>query len=387
MKRRDFLLGSAGLVGAMAPVLVRGQSRPCPQPTLSVNSGPPVSTTCNPLSTLEQACTALSQGQSAAFPQGQQTAFSQADMEWQSCFQHDDLHGIVHLMGKQANAPTEWRHQWYTVATGAWTSPSNEFNMWNNPGHVYCNFALDFTTGDLYQGRQGMGSTSGYDHQRQIPWRQFANGAPWAYSPVSGAMYSGAMDDIWNGIAYHPNLYGSGKGGWVADSATATYLWNKATDVVTRIAHNSQQWGDWGGGGLYWPAYDIAIFGGEGGSPLAKAVGGASPAISSVGAPPIEVRGYSRIDGGTFGSLHVHPGNPNKLILISTTDTSYYTATYSGGSLVWSGNLGPHPFTADTSDTGYARVTCSLRAQLGCLWALATNSGGSQYSMLWKPAP
>lgn len=48
MKRRDFIIGSAGIVGSALPVLARGQSTPCPPATLSVSGGNSVSTVCGP---------------------------------------------------------------------------------------------------------------------------------------------------------------------------------------------------------------------------------------------------------------------------------------------------------------------------------------------------
>lgn len=45
MKRRDFILSSAGLAGSMMPVLGRAAS-PCPPPGFSVNGGPTTTTTC-----------------------------------------------------------------------------------------------------------------------------------------------------------------------------------------------------------------------------------------------------------------------------------------------------------------------------------------------------
>ena len=104
MKRRDFLVRSAGLVGVLSPVFVRAQSLPCMEPMLSVDNGTFATTTCKPVSgTLSASCAALSSGQSAAFAAGQQSTFAQGDLEWQSSFYHDATRGLVHLMGKPAN--------------------------------------------------------------------------------------------------------------------------------------------------------------------------------------------------------------------------------------------------------------------------------------------
>ena len=46
MKRRDFIIASASVVGSAVPVLARGQSIPCPPSTMSVAGGQTVSTAC-----------------------------------------------------------------------------------------------------------------------------------------------------------------------------------------------------------------------------------------------------------------------------------------------------------------------------------------------------
>jgi len=357
---------------------------------------PPLDTSTPP--PLLSACRALAVNGTASFHP--QTAETQAPMEWMSHFLHDPIRGIVHMMTKQASAPSNWSYQYYKIATDTWVAPAAEQNMWNNTGHIYGNFAIDYVTGDLFQGRQGMGGGA-YDHFKQIAWRKFDSPEPWSYSPVSGDMYSGSMNDIWNGIVYHPNLYGPGDGGWVADAgdpstADALFFWRKSTDVVTRVQTAGQPWGTYYGDSLYWPYYDVGIFGGsstDGGStqgPLAllRPNGGATPLVTSLGLPPILTTGQSREGGGIFGSLHVHPGNPAKLILIGTTTSAYYTATYNPANhtLTWSGNLGPHPFSIDTSTTGRARTTCSLLG-FGCMWAQMTDSSNNHTDMLWKPPP
>lgn len=48
MKRRDFLLNTAGLTGVLMPVVGRGQSKPCPPGTVSVGGGTSLTSSCNP---------------------------------------------------------------------------------------------------------------------------------------------------------------------------------------------------------------------------------------------------------------------------------------------------------------------------------------------------
>lgn len=48
MKRRDFIIASAGVIGSAVPSLSRGQTVPCPPPSLRVAGGGTVSTGCGP---------------------------------------------------------------------------------------------------------------------------------------------------------------------------------------------------------------------------------------------------------------------------------------------------------------------------------------------------
>jgi hypothetical protein len=48
MKRRDFLVRTAGAAGALVPALTMGQTRPCPPPSLSVSGGTTANTSCVP---------------------------------------------------------------------------------------------------------------------------------------------------------------------------------------------------------------------------------------------------------------------------------------------------------------------------------------------------
>ena len=398
MKRRDFLFRSAGLAGVLSPVFVRAQSLPCMEPTLSIDNGTSATTTCKPVyGTLAPACAALSSGQSAAFAAGQQSAFTQGDLEWQSNFYHDATRGLVHLMGKTANLDTQWKHQIYNVATGKWAVESNSIvvsgSSLNNKGHIYGNMTMDFASGDVYLSKGGMNGSGGDAHSKRLARWDVANGN-WIYAPASQDIYSGALESHMNGVGWHPNLYGSGDGGLIVDDTERTMFWRKSSDAVDQIAHTSAGYGNLYGEGVYWDAHDVVIIGcgqPSGVSPqlamvAANSSAGGQPVITVLGGPPLsEVGGDTRVGGSSLGSLHVHPDNPSKLILIGTTNSSYYTATLSGSTLTWSSNLGTHPFTADTSSTGYARVTCSLRGNLGCLWGIATDANGGQYSELWKP--
>jgi hypothetical protein len=371
MKRRDFIVRTVGAVGALSPVFARSQSRPCPQPTLQLDQAPPVANACvDSNGTLGQVCAALTPGASSSFNAGAQSAFSQADLEWQTAFYHDDLHGLVQLMGKPANADTSWKHQYYDTATGQWTVVSN--GMWNNPGHIYGNLSIDWTTGDIFQQR----STGGSDHPRQAAWWKYATRS-WGFAPPTSNIYSGAMETHANGLAFHPNLYGPGDGALIWNEQANIHFWRKSTNTVQTVGYSYGSYGDKEGIGEYWPAKDIVVIGGSAGGANAVVApnGGGTPKVTNVGAPPISTAGHSDSGSGGFGSLHVHPLDPNRLIIIERGGSRRVFVSTDGDA--WA-NAGTHPFTRRPY------VVCSLRGGLGCLWAIGRDSSG-QISTLWKP--
>jgi hypothetical protein len=377
MQRREFLAKTGLVLGVGAPLLATGQVKPCPPPSVSANQKSPVTTPClNGSTSLEQACAALASGQSANFPAGQQSAMSEPDVAWETYFHHDDQHGLIHLMGKAANSDDSWGHQYYNMATGNWTVVSR--GMWNNPGHIYGNFAMDPGTGDLFQSRGGMDGSG--EHPKRIGWYDRAKGS-WGYAPVNRDFYAGALVSHANGCAFHPNLYGPGDGGVVLDTQFRTLFWRKSTDAVQDIPHDDI-YGGLTSCAVYWPAKNIVLFGGAQDGGIAKmgkitpaSSGSGTPTLTTINAPPIATFGASAQGSSNFGSLHVHPRDPNKLIIIERVGNRVFT-TSDGTS--WS-QSGTHPFGPDPY------VVCSLKGGLGAMWAVGV-SGGTQISRLWKPA-
>lgn len=375
MKRREFLVRTAGLVGAVAPSLAIAQSAPCPIPALKAEGGSSSSTACTD-SPLAQACRSLASGQSMSFPAGiPDPSFGSPDIAWQTAFFHDDVNGFVHLMGKPANADQAWGHQRYTVASSTWKLMGS--GMWNNPGHIYGNFTMDYATGDIFQGRGGW-DKSGADAYRRIRWWRHASGS-WGLAPTARDLVapSIAMVTHLNGVVWHPNLYGPGDGGLVVDSQFRTMFWRKSTDSVEEWQHSGSTSGGKEGAGVYWPKQDAAYVGGSDGEQLLKITpnGGNRPIVTAVGVPPLRTAGNSHSGSSNFGSLHVHPGNPDKLLILETNGPRVFSTT-NGTSWTLVGN---HPFTR------VPRVVCSLRGGLGCFWAVGREDGGAGFSQLWRP--
>ena len=334
---------------------------------------------------LAVACHAMSEGDDVDFTE-LVGPFAQADLEWQTKFVHDPLHQIVHLFGKPAGDDTGWQHVIYDCVTDTVSDVTSSTGMdaWSYPGHLYGGPALDPTTGDVYVCHAGMNSTSG--HNRQIGWWQypddndFAN-AQWGWSPVTaGNMYQGAFDSTDNGVGYHPHLYGRNDGGWYLDSNSNIVYWRKSTDATDRVGHTAGLYGTYYAEAIYWPAQNCLIAGGASGKTLIRVdpntTAGARPVITTLAVPPIRVEGNSKDNLDHFGSIHVHPGDPNKLLIVETS--AGQRAWTSSDGVSWD-QIADHPFSLEP------RVVCSLGGGLGCMWGIAKSGSSTTLTKLWKP--
>lgn len=407
MRRREFMVRMAGVIGAAAPCSDWfGALRNTAAAGDKHVGEAALSSDALADSPLAKACAALAPGESAEFPQGAQSEFTRADLSWQTCFHHDERHGLIHLMGKPANANRSWHHQIYAIAENRWTVAGR--GMWNNYGHIFGAFTMDHATGDLFVWRGGMNSPRN-DHYRRAAWWKYET-KEWGYTPVD--IFDGPLISHPNGSAWHPNLYGRGDGGLVLDMSTHTLFWRKSNNAVESIPHPRDAFGNMLGVGVYWPARDAVIVGGSprgarrwsggegswkdlldtaesGPGTLLKVTpnGGRTPRVEELPRPPIVLAGDSPLEpglyehvrkqtGGRFGSLHVHPGNPEKLLIVETVGPGAWT---SEDGATWK-RIEDHPFTA------IPRVICSLRAGWGALWAIGKDRERNT-STLWKPKP
>lgn len=374
MKRRDFLIGSAGALGAIGPRWALATT-PCPMPSVSVTVNGDtntVTTQCLPPDTsLEQACDSLSAGASADLPGAAQSFFSEADLSWQTCFHHDGQHGLIHLLGKPAGDNNAWKHQYYTISSGAWTLVSDSIFQ-GFPGHIYGVSTLDQSTGDLYLEHSGIGGEGG--NARKMAHWDYAT-KTWGWVPNAGE-WTGSILTTPNGLTFHPHLFGQDDGGTVMDTQTKLLYWRKSTDALFQTSHSTNLYGDKEGVGCYWPAKQWALVGGQSSGSLAKVTsnGTGTPTAELLPRPPIDLGGHSHLQSGKFGSLHVHPGNPDKLLIVETNGPRAWTSTDASN---WV-QIGNHPFSL------MPRVVCPLQAALGCLWAVGL-SGSTDLSRLWRP--
>jgi hypothetical protein len=330
-------------------------------------------------SALAVACRALDEGDSATFTNSGFTNFGENNanaLSWQTSWHHDDVNGYLHIMGKAANS-TDWKHAFYHIATDTWTDSGTAL-LFSDVGHIYGNFTMDPSTGRCY-------ILQGNFNVEKRPYSCAGNGATtWA---LLFNAYGGAMESHMNGAAYHPNAFGVGDGALCADMQDAGFLYRTSTGAVTTYSQAAYT-GEREGAGVYWPAEDIVVIGGSpvGGTGVLHSIapnGGAAPIITNLGAPGIPVRGGSHTGSGSnFGSIHVHPNNPAKLVILNTTTTDM-VESLDGSS--WSA-APDHPFTATP------RVVCSLKDDsegnpLGCFLVVDVTALGVPTLRLWKPAP
>lgn len=329
---------------------------------------------------LAVAAAALSSGQSATFASGANPYLFLNDLEWQTNFVYDPIHKLAHAVGKPVG-DTAWQPTHYDQATNTW---STDGTMWNNLGHVYGNFNIDPATGNLYVARGGF--FGGGDHSKQVA-RWDRSTATWGYAPTAGNVSAATLDDIGNGLAYHPNLYGTGDGGFCMDLQHRTILWRESNDTPDDTnTHDESLYGAVEGAACYVSGLDAVFLGGStNGStstPQALLKITQGPTLTQMPAPPVDCGGHSRESAGhTFGSLHQHPTNANALIIVETNGTHWHQST--DGANTWS-DMGTHPFN---NATQFPRILSSIPAY-GVIWALFCPSDGNNSqasSILWKP--
>lgn len=339
-----------------------------------------------PIGLLADAANGLAPGEWVDFATGAQTGWTQADWEWQTCGFWDPIHNLVHVMGKPVGN-TAWAHRWYALVSNTWNTGLS--GGWNNSGHVYGNSAIDPSTGDLYCVRGGLDGAGGsVENPERARWWKYSLQDWSSLSPTTQDIYpGGALVSMGNGLSYHPNLYGVGVGGWVLSTSFRTCFWRKDTDAVADVSHAEDRYGNREGVGCYFPANDSSYVGGADGNLLLKvtphATPGSAPVLTEMSSPPISLRGNSDAGAGGFGSLHVHPANSTKLIIVergnSTTSTYRWWTSTDGDT--WSLGSGNHPF----SFRPYVVISIP---ELGVLWALGENDVPTPtfYSRVWKPA-
>jgi hypothetical protein len=323
-------------------------------------------------SALALASYGLASNASATFTPGLSFSMDEADMAWQSLFYYDTRNNLIQVMGKRANAGTQWKLRTYNVSTGVWTV--NDPTAINRDGHIYGIFTIDPATGNLYL-------MPGSTPADRALYRFVPSGNSGTWSIVADPLWSGALNMPADGLGWHPHLYGTNGGGCITSAETSgtsqtAAIYKASNNAIQNVSVGSFDSGRFYGQGVYFPKINKVVFGGGSHLHVNATTASGTPTFTAVGAPPIPTKGDT-MDNTGFGTMMVHPGNPQKMLLIERGGSRRTWTSTDGDS--WT-QTGTHPFI----QPAYALCSC---APLGTVWALgATGTDpGTPYSVLWKP--
>lgn len=227
MRRREFLIRSAGAIGAITPFAAVAQARPCPVPSLSVDNGQTVTTTCTQ-SALEQLASSLSPGAtSTALGDAGLSSDAIYTIQWVNRFHYDHANSRGHLLGKNASSQGSQRSNCqYDVANNRWTAA---VYGGSEPGHIYESFAFNPRNGEIWTGNWDRSSTI----------KRWTVGAPlstWVDPATSS--FSAPIDlDVQPSLCWYPNAFGPGDGAVLAlhalndDRTVKIIAWRRQTNT------------------------------------------------------------------------------------------------------------------------------------------------------------
>jgi hypothetical protein len=323
-------------------------------------------------SALALASYGLASNASATFTPGLSFSMDEADMAWQSLFYYDTRNNLIQVMGKRANAGTQWKLRTYNVSTGVWTV--NDPTAINRDGHIYGIFTIDPATGNLYL-------MPGSTPADRALYRFVPSGNSGTWSIVADPLWSGALNMPADGLGWHPHLYGTNGGGCITSAETSgtsqtAAIYKASNNAIQNVSVGSFDSGRFYGQGVYFPKINKVVFGGGSHLHVNATTASGTPTFTAVGAPPIPTKGDT-MDNTGFGTMMVHPGNPQKMLLIERGGSRRTWTSTDGDS--WT-QTGTHPFI----QPAYALCSCAPLGTVLALGATGTDPG-TPYSVLWKP--
>lgn len=379
MKRRDFLIRSAGFVSAAVPLVGRSQSLPCPPAQLSIDNAPAVVTSCSPTN-LSQAAAALAPGQSTT-SLGDAGLSSSAihTIQWANRFHVDVAHGRAYLLGKNANSQGRRRSTCvYDIGSNRW---SEAIHGGEELGHVYESIALDSSRSELYTGIWAGDELQAWTHGNPLnQWRTPATSG-------FGTSFTGGTQPA---ICWHPNLFGRGDGGVIAlrdvgSSGAAIVAWRRSNNQWYSVAG-----GSFSGLSSSYPSNGaieyvaggdfciISLMPSKGGRTfrINAGSGGTLAPLVQISDVPI---GCGYTGSGGVGILIDDPaGSPSAYILEKGASNRVWKLN--GNNWVLKSYQHPFPGGGPTSEVFW--VVASVRT-LGVFWARQNRE--SVPSRLWKP--
>jgi len=226
MKRREFIAGTAGLIGSVLPGIGRAQSKPCPPDRVQVAGGTSVSTSCGvePVGDtyLSQQASTMSAGQWKQITTGGLSTSLFVDgsnntLDYLDKGAYDPINRQVRFIG-QSHYGDQRFHQ-YDESSNTWSNLPDP--PWDSGGAAYPGFlghgyqhnTIDPATGDFYY-RQ-------YNYPR--PRRHNRGSGAWSELPSADSM------DIAGALEWLPTI--GTQGGLVFHVGTNVRYWNKANNT------------------------------------------------------------------------------------------------------------------------------------------------------------
>jgi len=382
MKRRDFLLASAGALTSMAPLLARSQAGPCPPPLMSVG-GPSVATECRPTA-LAQVAASLSPGSSSTSLGD--TGLDSGDVntiQWVNRFHYDHAKSRAHMLGKAASGG-EVTNFLYNAASNTWSSGT----YINETGHIYESIAYVPTAGELFTGGWPT-LESPLDTLKK--WTFGTPLGSWT-NPATSSLGRPINTQTQPSICWHPNLFGSGDGGILALSNQglncSVVAWRRSNNQWYTVAGTSHGPIDGGypsdGAIEYVRSGDYAIATvppGRGGNTYRINAGSGGSIGTAVAIADVPTECYGQLsDYSSAGGILIDDplglGGP----YILEKKGSNRVWKYASGN--WTLKSYTHPFPAGSSSTNTSWLVASVYP-LGVFWA-KSNSINTP-SRLWQP--
>lgn len=383
MRRREFLIHSAGAIGTFGPLAAMAQARPCPVPSFSADNGQTVTTACTQ-SAIEQLASSLAPGASStALGDSGISAAVVNTIQWANRFHYDHANGRAHLLGKNASSQGSQRSNCqYDIANNRWTAAlygGNEF------GHVYESIAYNPRDGELWTGN--------WDRSRTLKrWTIGASLSAWVNPATSS--YSAPIDlDVQPSLCWHPNAFGPGDGAVLAlhavdDGSTVRVIaWRRQTNTWHDVPGTSHAMsGSYRSRGattyVVGGGHCIAAFPpGNGGRTfrLPAGSGGSLATAVRIADTPIDCQ-WTDSGEGTAGILIDDPTGAATPFIIEKGGSNRVWKL-EGGAWVRKSYNHPFPAGAPTSSAHWAIGSCY---PLGVFWCKGRDI--STGSRLWRPA-
>lgn len=183
-----------------------------------------------------------------------------------------------------------------------------------------------------------------------------------------------AIQGHFNGLAWHPDLYGPGDGGVVVQEVDRLHLWRKANNRTETV--RTERVGANAGDGIYFAALGKTVTGRER-HVLVAAHADGKPRVEWGGEPPIPTGGLSELYHLPFGVMVQHPADPAQLLLLERQGDFRVWSTRDG--IAWVQRNHRHPFQDQAT-----YVLVSLPAYQ-VIWAVGSQRDSRlRLSKLWK---